>query len=139
MSESFYIPIGDDSRSAVIRIANRLSALSRACPWVVMVTEKKHTRSLAQNAMLWAIYDDILRVGGEKMGGWENKDLHEFFLGEHYGWEKLGGMKRDRLKPLRRSSRMSKTEFSAHVEYIVRYMASEGIFIGLPGDAEMAA
>lgn len=139
MTSSFYIPLGDEARSAVIRIANRLSALSRACPWVVLVTEKKPTRSLAQNALLWALYDDILRLGGEKMGGWENKDLHEFFLGEHYGWEQLGGLKRTRLKPLRRSSRMSKTEFSDHVDYIVRYMASEGILLAMPGDLEIAA
>jgi hypothetical protein len=99
-----------------------------------MVTEKKHTRSLRQNALLWALYDDIVRFGGEIMAGWENKDLHEFFLGEHYGWQRLEGLKRTRMKPARRSSRLSKSEFSAHVEFIVRYMAEQGVVLELPGD-----
>lgn len=132
--QTFYIPMGEEAASAVIRVGALLASLPKVHPWVVMVLEKKHTRSLEQNRLLWALYGDIVRLGGESMAGWETKDLHEFFLGEHYGWAKLDGMKRARLKPLRRSSRMSKTEFSDHVDYIVRYMAEQGIVLSLPGD-----
>ena len=61
-------------------------------------------------------------------------DLHDFFLGEHYGWERLSGMKRQKLKPLRRSSKMGKAEFSEHIEFIARYMSELGIVLELPGE-----
>ena len=136
MTASFYIPLGTDDqrRAAKGRIYAYLTKLPKERPFVVLVTEKKPTRSLQQNALLWALYDDIVRLGGEKMAGWERKDLHEFFLGEHYGWDRLEGMKRPRLKPLRRSSAMSKTEFSEHLEYICRYMSQQGVVLELPGE-----
>lgn len=136
MTQSFYIPVGSslERSHARGRIYSHLTTLPPETPWVVMVTEKKHTRSLRQNALLWALYDDIVRFGDEIMAGWENKDLHEFFLGEHYGWQRLEGLKRTRMKPARRSSRLSKSEFSAHVEFIVRYMAEQGVVLELPGD-----
>lgn len=136
MTASFYIPMGTDAQrqNARGRIYQHLTTLPKERPFVVLVTEKKPTRSLQQNALLWALYDDIIRLGGEKMAGWENKDLHEFFLGEHYGWDKLEGMRRPRLKPLKRSSTMSKTQFSEHLDFIVRYMAKQGVVLEMPDD-----
>jgi hypothetical protein len=133
MTQTHYIPIGSGAGAAKERIRRSLEALTEHCPWVVMITEKKPSRSLAQNATLWALYDDIIRRGGEMMAGWENKDLHQFFLGEWGGWQELHGMKRTRLKPLRRSSRLNKTEFSEFLEFIVRYMAQQGVVLELPG------
>jgi NinB protein len=133
MTQSFYLPI-ENRDAALLRIERHLLSLPRTSPFVVMVTEKKPNRTLAQNALMWSLYDDILRMGGEMLGGWTAEELHRFCLGEHYGWQKVTAMGMSRMRPLRTSSRMSKTEFSDHIEWIARYMAEKGIVVSLPGD-----
>lgn len=95
---------------------------------------RKSRRTNDQNALLWALYDDILTRGGEQLGGWSRDDLHSFLLGEHFGWEKYEAFGMKRVKPKRRSSRLSKVEFADYVEFVVRYMAQHGIVLELPGD-----
>ncbi len=98
---------------------------------------RKSRRTNDQNALLWSVYQDILRLGGEQLGGWTKEDLHEFFLIEHFGADVREAFGRKRLKPKHRSSRLSKTEFSDFLEFIVRKCAEFGIILTLPG--EMAA
>ena len=97
--------------------------------WRIEVREYKATRSSAQNRYLWAIYDHIIKVGGETMGGWTKEDLHDFFLGEHFGWEKVQLFGRFRLKPIKRSSNLSKMDFADFIAYIQHYMAERGVVI----------
>lgn len=136
MSRTFYVPAGsaDKANKARNEAIAYLMRVSADVSWEVSIREHKAKRSVDQNALLWALYADVIEKGGEAMAGWEGEDLHELFLGEHYGWVALGGMSRPRLKPIRRSSNMSKAEFSEHVEYIVRYMARHGVVLELPGD-----
>lgn len=96
---------------------------------------RKSRRSTDQNSLLWALYQDILNRGGNTLGGWTKDDLHEYFLGEWSGWDRHEAFGRTRLKPRRRSSRLTKTEFSEFVEFIVRKVAEHGIVVELPGDA----
>jgi len=100
---------------------------------------KKSRRSNDQNALLWALYDDILKQGGETLGGWTSADLHEYLLGEHFGWQVHEAFGAKRQKPMRRSSRLTKTEFSDYIAFIVQRMAEHGIVLQLPGDQEAAA
>lgn len=95
---------------------------------------RKSRRSTDQNALLWSLYDDILKKGGETLGGWNKDDLHEYCLGEYFGWTKHEAFGRTRLKPNRRSSRLTKAEFADFVEWIVRKMAGFGILLELPGE-----
>lgn len=95
---------------------------------------RKSRRTSEQNKLLWAIYGDILNAGGETLGGWTAEDLHEFFLIDHFGSETVDIFGRKRLKPLRRSSRLSKSEFSGLVDHIVRFMAERGVVLSVPGD-----
>lgn len=99
---------------------------------------KKSRRSTDQNALLWALYEDILRMGGETLGGWTRDDLHEYLLGEHFGWEVREAFGAKRQKPMRRSSRLTKTEFSDYIAFIVQRMAEHGIVLSLPGDQAAA-
>lgn len=99
---------------------------------------RKSRRSNDQNALLWSVYQDILRLGGEQLGGWTKEDLHEFFLIEHFGANVHEAFGRKRLKPKRRSSRLSKTEFSDFLDFIVRKCAEFGIVLTLPGESEAA-
>lgn len=111
------------------RVVAVMSALSKEKPIEVTIKEAKRKRSESQNAKLWAIYDNILKVGGEALAGWTKEELHEFFLGNHFGWEvkKLWGKTKQR--PKRRSSKLNKLEFSDFLESIYRFMAEQGVFI----------
>jgi hypothetical protein len=93
---------------------------------------RKPRRSNDQNALLWALYGDVLSQGGEMLRGWTKDDLHEFALGEHFGWDEHKAFGRTRLKPKRRSSRLSKTEFTDFLDAFVRLMAEHGIVLELP-------
>lgn len=95
---------------------------------------KKSRRTNDQNALLWSLYEDVLKSGGESLGGWTKDDLHEYCLGEYFGWDEHKAFGRTRLKPKNRSSRLSRMEFSDFVEFIVRRMAEHGIVLELPGE-----
>lgn len=95
---------------------------------------RKSKRTNDQNALLWALYDDALTQGGEALGGWTKDDLHEYMLGEHFGWEVHEALGKKRQKPRRRSSRLTKMEFSDFVAFVVQRFAEHGIVLELPGD-----
>ena len=121
---------GDIMRSRDIgRVVHELESLDEEREWRVTIEEKKSQRTLSQNALLWAIYTEILQRGGEAMGGWTKEDLHEFFLQNHFGSETRKIFGKRRLIALRRSSRLTKTEFSDFVESIYRFMAEQGVVL----------
>ena len=95
---------------------------------------KKSRRTSTQNALLWSLYEDIIARGGEAMRGFTKDDLHEFFLIDYFGSETRELFGRKKLKPLKRSSRLTKMEFSDFVEHIVRFMAEKGVVLELPGE-----
>jgi len=97
---------------------------------------RKSRRSSPQNALLWALYEDAIEKGGEALGGWGKDDVHEYMLGEFFGWDKREAFGRTRLKPKKRSSRLTKTQFSEFVEFIVRRFAEHGVVLELPGDLD---
>lgn len=101
--------------------------------WQVTVEPFKKPRTNQQNAYLWGVvYPTILEAGGETLRGWQADDLHEYFLGEIYGWETLEGMGRKRMKPVKRSSRMSRSDFMIFLEEISQRCANLGIVIPEP-------
>lgn len=97
---------------------------------------KKSRRSLDQNSLIHALFDDTIRLGGETLGGWTREDIKEWALGEYWGWDEHKALGRTRLKPKKRSSRMTKQECGDFIEWYVRKMAEHGIVLSLPGDSE---
>ena len=96
--------------------------------------EHKPRRSENQNRYLWGVvYPTILKAG--HLDGWHAEDLHEFFLGEHFGWETLDGMGRKRVKPLKRSAKLTKQEFSEYVAFIQQRASGMGIYVPDPEEA----
>lgn len=95
---------------------------------------RKSRRTNDQNALLWSLYSDIIALGGESLGGFTKDDLHEFFLIDYFGAETKELFGRKKLKPLHRSSRLTKMEFAEFVEHIVRFMAEKGVVLTLPGE-----
>lgn len=112
------------------RIARALSALPLDRAFALTIDEHKERRSDQQNRYLWGcVYETILKVGGETLAGWSKADLHDYFLIKHFGAETITGFGVRRLKPLKRSSRLSRKEFAEYVDFIQRECATIGIII----------
>jgi hypothetical protein len=119
------------------QIASAISVMVRwldqTKSWKVTLEEFKPRRSDMQNAFLWGVvYPSILEGGGEALAGWQKDDLHEFMLGEHFGWETLTLCGKTVHKPVRRSSRLNKQDFSDYLEFLSRRAAELGIVIPEP-------
>jgi len=97
---------------------------------------RKSRRTNDQNALIHALFDETIKRGGEALGGWTREDIKEWALGEYWGWDKFEAFGRTRLKPKKRSSRMTKTECSDFIEWYVAKMAEHGIVLALPGDMQ---
>jgi hypothetical protein len=95
----------------------------------VEVHQHKSTRSLAQNAYLWGV---VYPTIAKHLQGWESDDIHDYCLGEHFGWEIMEGFGKKRMRPVRRSSKLSKFEFMEYIAFIQRRMAEHGIVIPDP-------
>lgn len=129
----FILPAQLPRERAIERIAMALRALPQEKAFALTIEEHKPRRSDQQNRALWGLaYPTILKAGGEQLAGWTAEDLHEFFLGEHFGWQTLGGFGKRRMKPLRRSSRLSRKEFAEFFDFIQRKAAELGIVIPDP-------
>ena len=116
--------------NAAIRM---VQGLSPDKTWAIEVTEWKKPRTNQQNAFLWGVaYPAILEGGGEALAGWTRDDLHEYFLGECFGWETLEGFGRKRMRPLKRSSKLTKQEFSDYLLFLETRCAQMGIVIPEP-------
>ena len=119
------------------QIAQAVSVLVRgldsSISWQVTIEAFKPKRSDQQNAFLWGVvYPSILEGGGETLRGWTTNDLHEYFLIEAFGSEVIEGFGRKRHKPIRRSSKLTKQEFSDYLALIEAKCAELGIHIPEP-------
>lgn len=130
-AETFTIRKGGE----LTRLVSYLGTLLRDKNLKVTVAEHRNNRSEQQNRYLWGVcYPAILK----HLPGWDAEDLHEFCLGQWSGWEVLEGLGRKRLKPLRRSSKLTTVEFMEFVDHIQRTMAEKGIYVPDPNE-EIAA
>ena len=102
-------------------------------PLAVTVELWKKPRTNQQNAYLWGVvYPAIMEGGGEALGGFTRDDVHEWLLGECFGWEVLEGFGRKRMRPLKRSSTLNKQEFRDYLTFIDTKCAEFGIVIPEP-------
>jgi hypothetical protein len=113
------------------RLVAYVSALLREHDVDIVVKKRRDRRSDQQNRYLWGVvYPTILR----HLEGWDAEDVHEFCLGEWSGWETLQGFGRKRLKPIKRSSKLTTVEFMDYVAHIQRTMAERCIYIPDPNE-----
>lgn len=138
VNQQFVLPRTLSRERMIERIGRVLAGLSMDNAWNITIAEHKPTRSHAQNRYLWGIvYPTILKAGA--LEGWEADDLHEYLLGECFGWETLAGFGKRRLRPLRRSSKLNKQEFSDYVAFIQRKMAEHGVYVPDPNEMDDVA
>ena len=132
------------SQTIMLTVAGREQAVQRACrvlgalpadkAWKVTVEAWKGSRSIPQNKLLWSLYEDILRLGGPDMQGWDKQDLHAFFKIEMFGSEVREVFGRKRHVPLKGTSGLTKPEMSDFIDGVVRFMAERGVVLELPGE-----
>jgi hypothetical protein len=123
------------ARTDSARACNFINSLPLDKPWRVTVEQYKPRRSDQQNRFLWGyVYKTIC----EHLPGWTADDVHDFCLGECYGWETVEGLGRKRLRPVQRSSKMNKQDFADYISWIQQRMAEHGILIDDP-DQQVAA
>src|SRR5690606_5667090 len=138
MSDTFILP-ANDPQLRETRIGNLVRFL-RQLPanqaWSVETRRHAKRRSDMQNRYLWGVcYPSFLR----HLDGWTAEDVHEYMLGEHFGWETLEGFGRKRMKPIRRSSKLTTAEFAEYVEFIQRKGAELGLYVPDPNESMEAA
>jgi hypothetical protein len=114
-----------DQHRDLTAVVSFLSSLPRDKEFRAVVQEVKPRRTVSQNAMLWAIYDDMLL--DEQFGGWMKEEVHDYFLKKQFGSEERVAFGVIHEVPLRRSSGLSKVEFSEFVESVIRFAAMNGI------------
>ena len=126
-------PNGTSPEQIAKAVITLFSSLDPKKSWSIEVVEWRKPRTEQQNRFLWGVvYPCILENGGEALSGWQRDDLHEYFLGECFGWETLQGFNRKRLRPLKRSSALNKQEFTDYLEFINQRCAELGIVIPEP-------
>jgi len=100
-------------------------------PYRVKIT-RGHRRSIEQNSYLWGVVYETILQHGLREQGWTREDLHEYFLGECYGWQTIEGFGRKRIKPVERSSNKAKMEFVDYIAFIQQKAAEMGVVIPEP-------
>lgn len=137
MPQSFVLPAAADRSDMLARMIRFAHGLSVEKRWRVTFEPYVRKRTNSQNAYLWGVvYPTILKALAADLGGWTAEELHDFFLGEHYGWERVTGFGKTRQRPIRRSSRMTTIEFNEHKEFIQQRMAEKGVYIADPNEQE---
>ena len=132
MKQEFFIP-ATDARLVVVQRIGRVLENLPMLRWRVEVSEAKPVRSNNQNRYLWGVvYPTIIQAG--RLDGWEAQDIHEYLLGECFGWETVEAFGRKRQRPIRRSSKLSKLEFVEFTRFIQNRMAEHGIYVPDPNE-----
>jgi len=126
--QTIRLPAGREDAAKAVAF---LEALSKDKAWRVEVSEWKPRRSDEQNRYLWGV---VYQTIADHLEGWDKKDIHEFCLGQCFGWETIEGFGKKKQKPVRRSSKLTKQEFVDYVAWIQREMAGHGIYIPDPNE-----
>ena len=127
----FTLPRNMDRSRVIQRVAGFLSQLDEGKAWTVEIKPVVRTRSGQQNRYLWGVcYPAILK----HLPGFTAEDVHDYCLGECFGWEVIEGFGKKRQRPIKRSAKLSTTEFMDYVADIQRRMAERGIYVPDPDE-----
>lgn len=127
MSDGLILGKNTNRDAMLKRITSFLDLLPQDKAWEVIVRPFRKTRSNLQNRALWGIAYKLL----SEHTGHEPDELHEYFLGEFWGWEvkEFFGLKK--RVPKRRSHDMKTTEFTDYYAFVQR-KASELLGVYIP-------
>ena len=129
MSQTFVLH-KDATRERVLgNLVRFVQSLPDTKAWKVEIAQHARRRSDEQNRYLWGV---VYPAFEQALEGWDKEDIHEYLLGEHFGWQRIEGMGRAKVKPLKRSSKLTKTEFTDYVSFCQRKGAEHGIYVPDP-------
>lgn len=117
--------------AAAQRIAAYVLAALPGKELVVTVAEKKRRRSDEQNRYWWGV---VVKTFTDRLDGWEPEDVHTYLCGEWSGWDRVEGLGKTRVRPIRRSSKLNKVEFAELVATAQRIGAEHGIYVPDPNE-----
>ena len=124
MKHIYHLPAGGNSD----KICAAIARLPPETAWTITVDEYKVRRTHDQNAYLWACYRTIAK----HLEGWDAEDVHQYFMGECFGRERIEGPGMSLVRPIQRSRELSVEEFSQYIEFVQRKAAELGITIEDP-------
>lgn len=131
MAQTFVLPPNPADRESV---ADDLRTfLLQAVPGKklkVTVEAYRRTRSNEQNRALWGLAYKVLADAT----GHTAEDLHEYFLGEYFGWQVIEVMGQKRRIPKRRSHDMTTVEFADFYTFIQQRAAEAGFDVPNPNE-----
>lgn len=144
MSQSFTLNAGGAERPQVLANAiHFLQSLKDSESWKLEIKRAKRSRSLDQNAALWAVaYPPLREATGHSL-----EDLHEYFCGKVFGWTEYEVMGNPRSRPVRTTTTgedgkrdvINTTAFAEFYATVQRIAAGMGVIIPDPdpfhGDA----
>lgn len=116
-------------RARVAGIATFLGALDLQRPWELTIQLFRRTRSSQQNRALWGLAYKMI----SDETGYELEELHEYYLGTHFGWTVKTVFGQKKRVPNKRSSKLSTVEFNEYFAFIQRHAAQHlGLYIPDP-------
>jgi hypothetical protein len=143
MATEFIIPKGG-MEFRLKQIAAFLSALSKGRAWRIKVEELRMTRSIQQLRYLNGVA--YKAIGSH--AGFERDDVSEFCNGTYFGWKRVRVPKTPEnptgfaSRPIRTTTTdesgnrdvLSKVDFIAYVDFVIRFAASKGIHVPAPNE-----
>jgi len=130
------------NREKALRLGQTvLSSLDELVAWRVTIEPLKASRTLSQNAYLWGVCYPPM----SERSGYEAAELHEYLLGEFYGWvdkrvpKKPSNPRGQESVPRRttttnehgKRSVLSTKEFAEYVDFVQRF-AAEKLMLVIP-------
>ena len=128
--QTFVLHPNEGRERVLANLQGFLVSISPSKAWEVTIKQHKKKRSDEANRYLWGV---VYRTLADATGH-DADDFHEYFLGEMYGWEEYEIMGRKRVRPMKRSRKLSSAEFFEYVEFVRQRAAQQGIYIPDPGD-----
>lgn len=130
MTETITVPKAG-REAAAKRIEAYVLAALPGKELVVTVAEKKRRRSDEQNKYWWGV---VVKTFCDRLEGWHPEDVHDYLLGEHFGWERVEGLGKVKVRPVKRSSKLGKQEFAELVAHAQQIGAEHGIYVPDPNE-----
>lgn len=103
--------------------------------WDVVVRRHKRKRSNPQNRYYWGV---VIKILADETGNSAN-DLHDYLLGECFGWVEYQVMDKTRVRPARGTSDMTTEQFEAYCEWCRAFGAQQGYYIPHPNEVPIEA
>lgn len=126
--------VGTDQRARLIALVENLP-LDAAKPLEVVIREEKKARTLDQNAILHAIFDEVSKSGITWMGKertpqeWKVLFISGHAVATKIGAEIIPGLENEFVNIRESSASMSASRFASLVDYVLAWCADNAIML----------